>query len=104
MGLYSASGALELIRADPADQLGTDLEDLQYTLVEGPTLEAARTGRTAGDRNLMAVDPDRWPAFTSAARTTSVHSVIALPLRLGAATLGALTGYRTTPCPFAPTS
>ncbi|MFI6656943.1 hypothetical protein ACIBL8_15680 [Streptomyces sp. NPDC050523] len=35
---------LELVRYDPADTAGVAFEDLQYTLGEGPTVGAARTG------------------------------------------------------------
>ncbi|MEU6768239.1 GAF and ANTAR domain-containing protein [Streptomyces sp. NPDC046853] len=100
LSLYSARGVLELLWADRADPLGTALEDVQYTLGEGPTLDAARDGCLVTETDLSAAPADRWPLFTSAACRTPARSVIAIPLFLGLATVGVLTGYRTTPGPF----
>ncbi|MFC8131289.1 GAF and ANTAR domain-containing protein [Streptomyces sp. NPDC057302] len=100
LSLRSAHGALELLWADPADPLGTALEDLQYTLGEGPTLDAARTGRTIVEIDLNAVPADQWPLFAPGAHELSARAVIAVPLLLGVVTAGVLTGYRTAPGSF----
>ncbi|WP_030622722.1 ANTAR domain-containing protein [Streptomyces sclerotialus] len=98
LNLRARSGSLELLWGTLADGgLGSALEDLQYTLGEGPTLDAARTGETITETDLSTqAAGERWPAFTSAAYGTSARAVIAVPLRLGVATAGVLTGYRTT--------
>ncbi|MGW7414753.1 GAF and ANTAR domain-containing protein [Streptomyces sp. NPDC054863] len=98
--LRSRLGALELLWADPGDPLGPALEDLQYTLGEGPTMDAARTGRTVTEFDLNAAPADRWPLFTPAACDLSAHAVIAVPLLLGVATVGVLSGYRIVSGPF----
>ncbi|QEU93375.1 GAF and ANTAR domain-containing protein [Streptomyces kanamyceticus] len=98
--LRTTPGALELLWADPCDPLGPPLEDLQYTVGEGPTLDAARTGHTVAESDLNAASADRWPLFTPAACELSARAVIAVPLLLGVATAGVLTGARTTPGPF----
>ncbi|MFI0259529.1 ANTAR domain-containing protein [Streptomyces sp. NPDC017056] len=100
LALRSRRGALELLWADPADPLGPVLDDLQYTLGEGPTLDAATTGGTVTETDLSAAPAGRWPLFTPAACDLTARAVIAEPLRLGVATAGILTGYRTTPGPF----
>ncbi|WP_055699598.1 GAF and ANTAR domain-containing protein [Streptomyces silaceus] len=98
--LRAKGGALELLWADPDNPLGQALDDLQYTLGEGPTLDAARTGRTVVEADLDAAPADRWPLFAPAARALSARTVIAVPLLLGVATAGVLTGSRITPGPF----
>ncbi|WP_050515022.1 GAF and ANTAR domain-containing protein [Streptomyces rimosus] len=100
LALRSRRGALELLWADPADPFGPELEDMQYTLGEGPTLDAARTRRTVIETDLGAAPGSRWPLFAPAACRTPARAVIAVPLLLGAATAGVLTGYRTAPGPF----
>ncbi|MEF3114117.1 ANTAR domain-containing protein [Streptomyces chrestomyceticus] len=102
LALRSRRGALELLWADPADPLGPVLDDLQYTLGEGPTLDAATTAGTVTETDLSAAPADRWPLFTPAACDLTARAVIAQPLLLGVATAGVLTGYRTTPGPFPP--
>ncbi|MEU6389066.1 GAF and ANTAR domain-containing protein [Streptomyces sp. NPDC046939] len=99
--LISAQGALELVWGDPGDPVGRPLEDLQYTLGEGPTLDAVTT------RRLITV-PDlhtalQWPALAEAAPAVSTaRAVAALPVRLGIIVPAVLTAYRTTPIPFTP--
>ena len=73
-----AQHRLELLWFDPADPLGADLEDLQYTLGEGPTRDALRLRVPVQATDLAASPVARWPVFTAAA----------------------LTGYRRTPGPF----
>ncbi|MEW2567759.1 ANTAR domain-containing protein [Streptomyces sp. NPDC047070] len=86
----------ELVWSDPPEGLGPELEELQYALDDGPTLEAARHGFPLGERDLAATGPARWPVFLPAAAHTPVRAVFAFPLRLGVVTIGVLTGYRVT--------
>ncbi|WP_260476536.1 ANTAR domain-containing protein [Streptomyces sp. WAC 06783] len=98
--LATPRGHLELVWSDDAaDQLGPKLDDLQYTLGEGPTLDAARTGRTITEPDLTRTPADRWPQFLPAAATTPARAVVAIPLRLGVIPAGALTVYRIRPGP-----
>ncbi|EME52384.1 hypothetical protein H074_32794 [Amycolatopsis decaplanina DSM 44594] len=90
-------GLPELVWCDPADGIGPELEELQFTLGDGPTLQAARYGRSLIELDLPTADPARWPTFLPAAIPTAARTVIAIPLQLGAATLGVLTGYHSTP-------
>ncbi|MGW8376780.1 GAF and ANTAR domain-containing protein [Streptomyces sp. ODS28] len=101
LSMLTARGEPELVWTDPEDALGPALEDLQYTLGEGPTVEAARTGRTVTAPDLTST-PVRWPVLGPAAQATPARAAVAVPLRLGAVTVGVLTGYRTIPAPFAP--
>ncbi|MEV0261157.1 GAF and ANTAR domain-containing protein [Streptomyces sp. NPDC050617] len=96
ISLFNRAG-LELVWYDPADTAGMAFEDLQYTLGEGPTCDAARTGEPVIVPDLHALPDHRWPALLPAARDQSVRAVYALPLHLGVIRLGALTGHRGTP-------
>ncbi|MFG2789048.1 GAF and ANTAR domain-containing protein [Streptomyces sp. NPDC048419] len=87
---------LELVWYDPADKAGVAFEDLQYTLGEGPTVDAARTGEPVLVPDLYTVPEHRWPALLAATHQKSPHAAHAVPLNLGAARLGVLTGHRST--------
>ncbi|MGW8379881.1 GAF and ANTAR domain-containing protein [Streptomyces sp. ODS28] len=100
VSLLSARGRLELLWVDPADEIGAALDDLQYAVGEGPTPEAAQTGLAVTTADLTATL--RWPALADAARLLRARAVVALPLRLGEATIGVLTGYRATAVPPSP--
>jgi hypothetical protein len=75
------------------------VEDLQYTLGEGPCVDANETGRLVSEPNLASAT-SRWPAFAPAAIEGGVAAVFAFPLRIGVARFGALDLYRDTPGPL----
>ncbi|NRQ30908.1 GAF and ANTAR domain-containing protein [Nonomuraea sp. NN258] len=99
ISLSNHSG-LELVWSDPADATGTTVEDLQYTLGEGPSLDAARTGQSVVLPDLHTTPDERWPVFLPAVRDHPVRAIFALPLHLGVIRLGALTGRRSSPGPL----
>jgi GAF domain len=74
-----------------------ELEELQFTLGEGPCVDASRTGRPVLQPDLAVTAPLRWPAFAGGALTAGVRAVFALPLRVGAIRLGVLDLYRDSP-------
>jgi predicted lipoprotein with Yx(FWY)xxD motif len=78
-----------------AGTLATAVEDLQFTLGEGPCLTAFQTGRAVVEDDIAAC-AQRWPAFAPAAEETGARGVYALPLRLGAIRLGVLYLVRAT--------
>ncbi|MER7653733.1 MULTISPECIES: ANTAR domain-containing protein [Streptomyces] len=92
--------APELIWSAPDDRLGTALEDVQFTLGEGPTLGCLRDGRTVTEPDLSRVAGSRWPTFLPEALQAGARALFALPLAIGAVRLGAFTGYRTRPGPL----
>jgi hypothetical protein len=73
------------------------IEDLQYTLGEGPCVDAYRHDSVVAEPNLAAPVTRRWPAFTPAALRAGVRAIFGFPLRVGAVRLGALNLYRDTP-------
>jgi hypothetical protein len=70
------------------------IEELQYTLGEGPCVDAYQQNRVVAEPNLADPVTDRWPAFTPAALEAGVRAVFGFPLRAGAVRLGALNLYR----------
>jgi len=96
VSLFNRSG-LELIWYDPADAAGIALEDLQYTLGEGPSWDAAHTGEPVTVPDLQAAAEHRRPALLAALHGEPARGVVALPLWLGAIRMGALTGHRAAP-------
>ncbi|MGW2818595.1 GAF domain-containing protein [Streptomyces sp. NPDC001415] len=80
-----------------SDEVSARLEDAQFTVGQGPSLEAARDGAVCLVGDLGLVPGPRWVGFLSAAADLPVAAVFSFPLRLGALKIGALTGYRRRP-------
>ena len=78
----------------------TALQDAQFTLGEGPGLEAVRAGAPVLVPDL-AQAASRWPGFVPAAEELGVHAIFAFPLRIGAISVGVLTAHRAAPGPLA---
>jgi hypothetical protein len=89
-GLVSAAGS----RVD-------QIEELQLTTGQGPRIDAYLTGKPVHVPDLSTVDwLRRWPGFTPAALAAGARAIFALPLQLGAITIGALGLYRDTAGPL----
>jgi hypothetical protein len=97
IALMSGQSSGPLSASDPAAQV---LEDLQYTLREGPCVEAFRSGDAVAEDD-VAAHMDRWPAFTPPLVQAGMGAVFAFPLALGGARMGALTLYQQPPGPLA---
>lgn len=85
--------------AHPATVAASDartatVEDLQFTLGEGPCFDAYSTGRPVLVPDLSAAARGRWPGYAPAAQELGVEAAFAFPLQMGAARLGALDIYR----------
>lgn len=78
----------------------TLLEDLQYTLGEGPCVDAHQLGVAVLEPDLAEPASPRWPAFAPAALDAGVRAVFGFPIRIGAARLGALDLYSDQPEPL----
>lgn len=85
-----------------SDSTAACVEDLQYTLGEGPCIEAAVTGCAVLVPDIRdAARESRWPIFAAAVlEQTGVGALFALPLQLGVINLGVLDLYRTAPGPM----
>lgn len=95
-------------RTGPSEPvLGTDavadaLERLQFTLGEGPCIDATSSGSPVlvPDLDEAGALTARWPMFVREARHHDVRAVFAFPLRIGAIALGVADLYRRAPGPL----
>jgi hypothetical protein len=76
------------------DEVARQLDDQQFSLGEGPCVEAWSSGEMvlAG-----TVSAERWPLFTPAALAAGIRAVFGFPLQMGAIRLGTLGLYRARP-------
>jgi GAF domain/ANTAR domain len=82
------------------DDTAAAIEEMQFTLGEGPCLDAVARSRPVLVADLsLAGDhtPDRWPAFTAQAVAAGVGAIFAFPLLVGRVSVGALGLYRHLP-------
>ena len=89
MGADGARGVAAI--SDPDDLW---LAELQFTLGEGPSLDAHSWGRPVLVPDLDAGAMRRWPGYAPAAVEKGVRSVFAFPMQIGAARLGVFDVYR----------
>jgi hypothetical protein len=76
--------------------LAQAVEDLQFTLGEGPALDAYRLGAPALEPYLADAS-SRWPFFCPQAIDLGVRAVFSFPLQMGVIRLGALNLVRDGP-------
>jgi GAF domain-containing protein len=76
------------------------IEELQYTLGEGPCVDAYQQGRVVTEPDLAEPATGRWLAFSPPALRAGVRAVFGFPLRVGTVRLGALNLYRARPGPL----
>jgi GAF domain-containing protein len=81
-------------------RLAGQVEELQFALGEGPCVEAFEHGAPVLEPDLASRGVARWPGFARAALALGVGAVFALPLRVGAARVGALDMARDIPGPL----
>ncbi len=77
------------------------LEDAQFTLGQGPCVEAVAAGTPILIPDLAAAAA-RWSAFTPAAAALGVCALFAFPLQIGAISVGVLLAHRSTTGPMSP--
>jgi len=76
------------------------IEELQYTLGEGPCVDAYRQDKVVAEPDLANPVTRRWFAFSPPALDAGVRAVFGFPLRVGTVRLGALNVYREWPGPL----
>jgi hypothetical protein len=77
-----------------SDGISAQLDDLQFMLGQGPTVDVAASGELVLEPDLANVPAQRWPVFTAAALELGVRAVFAVPLQIGAIRLGVLLAHR----------
>jgi hypothetical protein len=76
------------------------IEELQFTLGEGPCVDAYNRGRPVLEPDLADPDVPRWLAFSPRAVAAGTRAVFGFPLQVGTVRLGALNLYRDQPGPL----
>ena len=79
-----------------SDQNIAALEDLQYTVGQGPCRDAYRSGVSVHAPRLDLDAASRWPPFVSLAQASGIGAVFAYPLIAGRTKIGVLTLYQAT--------
>jgi GAF domain-containing protein len=80
-----------------SDRVAHVVEDLQFTLGEGPCVDAYSQNRPVSEPDLANAPAGRWPGFTPAALNAGAAAVFGFPLRAGGVRVGALNLYRDRP-------
>ena len=80
-----------------SDAVAERLEELGFTLGEGPAVDAHRDGEPVAEPDLAHPRRARWPSFTPLAVDAGAAAIFAFPLRVGVARLGVLTLHRLRP-------
>jgi hypothetical protein len=99
-GIMFLSGDMPQGSACTSNDVSAMIEDLQYTLGEGPGVDAHHHGDAVLEPDLAAPNLPRWPAFATPALAGGAKAVFGFPVRVGAARLGALNLYRDRPGPL----
>ena len=99
-GVMLMSGDLPQGSLCNSNDVSRVIEDLQYTLGEGPCVDAYRGDQVVLEANLADPVTPRWPAFAPRAVEAGARAVFGFPLRAGAARLGALNLYQNQPGPL----
>ena len=76
------------------------IEDLQFTIGEGPCVDAHREDQPVVEADLANPDMPRWMAFAPPAVAAGARAVFGFPMRVGGVRLGALNLYRDRPGPM----
>jgi hypothetical protein len=92
-GIMLLSGDLPLGSMCTTGRLSELIQDLQYTLGEGPCIDAHRLGHPVMEPDLAHPAVPRWPAFRGPAVDAGVRAVFAFPMVVGGVRLGAVDLY-----------
>ncbi|MBM7417261.1 hypothetical protein JOE30_001311 [Rhodococcus sp. PvP016] len=80
------------------DALSQQLDELQFTVGEGPCIDAHRSAEPVRVGDIRSPDSAaRWPIFGQGAATLGARGMYAYPLLGGASSFGVLELYRSTP-------
>lgn len=99
-GIMLMSGDLPIGSACTTSDVSALMEDLQYTLGEGPCVDAFQLDRPVLEPDLANPAVPRWLAFAGPAVDAGVRAVFGFPLAIGAVRLGALNLFADRPGPL----
>jgi hypothetical protein len=93
-GVVLFSGGSSLGSVCASDDMIERIEDLQYTLGEGPCVDACRTKAPVLAPDLAGAEPARWPTFRPGAAAAGARAAFGFPLMVGSVCVGALDLYQ----------
>ena len=96
-GIMLMSGDIQRGSVCSSNEVSALIEELQFTLGEGPCVDAYRTDRPVLEPDLANTVAPRWLAFTPPAVAAGARAIFGFPLQVGAIRLGALNLYRDRP-------
>jgi hypothetical protein len=99
-GIMLMSGSANQGSVCSSNEVSAAIEELQYTLGEGPCVAAYQQERPVLEPDLADPATQRWPAFAAPAIAAGARAVFGFPLLVGAVRLGALNLYRDAPGPL----
>lgn len=99
-GIMLMSGDVPRGSVCTSDDVSAVIEEVQYAVGEGPSVDAYNEDRTVAEPDLRHPRELRWPAFAAPVLEAGVRAVFAYPLRVGAVRIGALDLYREHPGPL----
>jgi GAF domain-containing protein len=99
-GLMLMSGDVPRGSVCSTNPVSALVEQLQYTLGEGPCVDAYNQGSPVLEPDLANPRTPRWLAFSGPALEAGVRAVFGFPLQVGAVRLGSMDLYRDQPGPL----
>jgi hypothetical protein len=99
-GVMLMSGDIPRGSLCTSDDVSQLIEELQFTLGEGPCVDAYQKDTVVNEPDLADPQTVRWLAFSPPALQAGVRAVFGFPLRVGTVRLGALNLYRDRPGPL----
>lgn len=99
-GIMLMSGDVPSGSLATTDRVSALIEELQFSLGEGPCVDAYEQDRPMLEPDLVDPVVPRWLAFAGPAVAAGARAVFGFPLRVGAVRLGALNLYRATEGPL----
>lgn len=91
VSLMSSRGSQGVVAS--ADQRSFRLDEVQFSLGEGPSREAYTSRRPVLIAHLDSPEGRAWPMFSQAAAQAGVCGVLSFPLQVGVTAFGVLTIY-----------
>ncbi|WP_394619977.1 GAF and ANTAR domain-containing protein [Lentzea sp. JNUCC 0626] len=91
------SGPRERETVYASDGIAARIEDVQFSLGEGPCFEAFATRRPVLVPDLRVASVVAWPVFAASIAELPIGAIFAFPLQAGAIGIGAIDLYRARP-------
>lgn len=99
-GIILMAGGEARTSLGASDEVEDVIEEAQFTLGEGPCVDAARSAVPVHAPDLAGPRHTRWPTFSARAVEAGVAAIFALPLQVGPARIGAMNLYGVRPGPL----